>query len=116
VSRQIKITIRSAYGLLDFFGDIGGLIDALYYFVAVLFYPYWSFVHRSFLLTKLFATQSKPNEAIADQKDNKTAAPTALSQLKQVFNPLIKINSMNFLTYKICLCYKKRQKYSTLLR
>ena len=33
--------IRQAYGLLDYFGDIGGLIDLLYSLAAYIFYQLW---------------------------------------------------------------------------
>ena len=36
-----QMTIRQTYGLLDYFGDIGGLIDFLYYFFAFILHPLW---------------------------------------------------------------------------
>ena len=48
------MTIRQTYGLLDYFGDIGGLIDAIYYFIAFILSPFWQFKYSSYMLTRLF--------------------------------------------------------------
>ena len=52
-------TVRQTYGLLDYFGDIGGLIDFLYYFVAFVLHPLWQFFYSSHMLTSLF--RAKPD-------------------------------------------------------
>ena len=49
---------RQTYGILDFLGDIGGLIDAMKYIVAFLLSPYWNFKYASFMLTKVFRVES----------------------------------------------------------
>ena len=54
-----QVTVRQTYGLLDYFGDIGGLIDFLYYFVAFVLHPLWQFFYSSHMLTSLF--RAKPD-------------------------------------------------------
>ena len=49
-----QVTVRQTYGLLDYFGDIGGLIDFLYYLVAFALHPLWQFFYSSHMLTSLF--------------------------------------------------------------
>ena len=43
VDREVIVLNRQAYDLLDYLGDIGGLIDALRYIVALVFSPLWNF-------------------------------------------------------------------------
>ena len=40
-----QITVRSTYGLLDYFSDIGGLVEFLSYVVAAIFTPFWNFTY-----------------------------------------------------------------------
>ena len=54
-----QVTVRQTYGLLDYFGDIGGLIDFLYYIVAFVLHPLWQFFYSSHMLTSLF--RAKPD-------------------------------------------------------
>ena len=49
-----QIIIRQTYGVLDYFGDIGGLIDGLYYLIAFICSPFWKYNYASHMLTKLF--------------------------------------------------------------
>ena len=53
-----QITVRQTYGLLDYFGDIGGLIDFFYFFVTFILTPVWQFVYSSHMLTSLFRAES----------------------------------------------------------
>jgi hypothetical protein len=76
VHRNVKMSIRQAYGLLDLFGDIGGFIDSLYYFSAFFFAPFWSFRYNSFLLTRLFRERRDIEESLDDQQ------PQGLIKLK----------------------------------
>ena len=48
------MTVRATYGMLDFFGDVGGLLDGLYYLTMIVFMPFWKFSYKSHLLNKLF--------------------------------------------------------------
>ena len=41
LNREQTMIIRQAYGLLDYFGDIGGLIDLLYSLVAFILHQLW---------------------------------------------------------------------------
>ena len=52
-----QMTVRQTYGLLDYFGDIGGLVDFLYYFVAFILNPIWQFFYSSHMLISLFRTK-----------------------------------------------------------
>ena len=54
VDLRKKITIRVVYGVLDLIGDIGGLIDGLYYIVSILLSQFWRFNSARFMLTYLF--------------------------------------------------------------
>ena len=54
VDLRKKITIRVVYGLLDLIGDIGGLIDGLYYMFSILLSQFWRFNSARFILTHLF--------------------------------------------------------------
>lgn len=107
---MMKRTYRQSYGLLDLFGDIGGIIDALYYFSAALFYPYWSFNYRRFILTKLFKTRKEQSK----EKNNSAQGKylTGLKKLQLAFQPLSKIPSMPFAIYLLCLCGRKRKDFS----
>ena len=60
VDRDKQITIRQTYGLLDYLGDIGGLIDALYYLIRLVLAPFWQFIFSSHLLTRLFKDKGSP--------------------------------------------------------
>ena len=40
-----QMTVRSTYGLLDYFSDIGGLVEFLSYVVAAIFTPFWNFTY-----------------------------------------------------------------------
>ena len=53
--------IRQTYGLLDYIGDIGGLIDALYYLVACILTPFLHFNYASAMLTRLFRAGPPPD-------------------------------------------------------
>ena len=65
VDHNKQMTIRQTYGLLDYIGDIGGLIDALYYLIIFILSPLWKFKFSSRLLTGLFRFKS-------DQKSTQT--------------------------------------------
>ena len=43
IDRYKQVTLRQTYGFLDYCGDIGGLIDGLYYLFAFLLTPIWKF-------------------------------------------------------------------------
>ena len=58
VDQNKQMTIRQTYGLLDYIGDIGGLIDALYYMIIFLLSPLWKFKFSSKLLIGLFRVKS----------------------------------------------------------
>lgn len=45
---------RSVYNLLDFIGDVGGLLDGLRFLFSLLVLPVSSFTFTSTLLSKLF--------------------------------------------------------------
>ena len=63
-----QVTVRQTYGLLDYFGDIGGLIDFLYYFVAFILYPLWQFIYSSHMLTSLFRTKPDSQADIPEHR------------------------------------------------
>ena len=52
-----QMTVRQTYGLLDYFGDIGGLLDFLYYLIVFVLAPFWQYIYSSHMLTSLFRTR-----------------------------------------------------------
>ena len=55
------MTIRQSYALLDYVGDVGGLIDGLNYLFAFLFAPFWKFKFSTQMLTSLFRDGPGPD-------------------------------------------------------
>ena len=55
-----KTTVRQTYGVLDYFGDIGGLVDFFFYLATFVLTPVWKFIYSSHLLTKIFRTRTDP--------------------------------------------------------
>ena len=53
-SQDLHVTTRQTYSLLDWLGDIGGLLDALRYTVQLLMLPYVGYTSKTFLMTRLF--------------------------------------------------------------
>ena len=53
-----KVTTRQTYGILDWLGDIGGLIDFLFLIFSMILGPYTSFMQKSLLLSKIFSFQA----------------------------------------------------------
>lgn len=54
-SSSVEVVInRSSYSLLDWLGDVGGLIDALFYLLSFLLGPFVSHGYESFVLSKFF--------------------------------------------------------------
>ena len=100
--------IRQAYGLLDYFGDIGGLIDGLYYLISMLVSPFWKFSVSSHMLSKLFRAGPK-------QKTPMTQS-SQLSLLQRDFKKLLSIPKMRFIRYFFCRRAKDRKKYHSKLR
>ena len=66
-----QVTVRQTYDLLDYFGDIGGLIDFLYYFVAFVLHPLWQFFYSSHMLSSLF--RAKPDSQPVSSEHGKLA-------------------------------------------
>ena len=95
--------IRQAYGLLDYFGDIGGLIDGLYYIISLIIQPYWKFTVSSYIMTKLF--RAGPNEKTPVTQSSQ------LSVLQRNFKTLSSIPTMRFARYFFCRRSKGGKKY-----
>ena len=55
---KTKMTVRQTYGVLDYFGDIGGLIDFFFYLGAFVLTPVWKFIYSNHLLTKIFRVRT----------------------------------------------------------
>ena len=55
-----KMTVRQTYGVLDYFGDIGGLVDFFYYFGSIVLAPMLRFIYSNHLLTKIFRARTDP--------------------------------------------------------
>ena len=48
---------RSVYSILDYLGDVGGLLDALKLIASALIAPFSGYSYITVLLTKLFSVQ-----------------------------------------------------------
>ena len=83
LSREQTMIIRQAYGLLDYFGDIGGLIDGLYYLISMIVSPFWKFSLASHMLSKLFRDGPKQKTLLTQ--------PSQLSLLQRDFKTLPRI-------------------------
>ena len=59
VNSAKQMSVRQTYGLLDYFGDIGGLIDFLFYLATFILQPFSQFIYSHHILTKLFRTKSE---------------------------------------------------------
>ena len=59
VSNQTRNFSRSVYSLLDYLGDVGGLLDGLKLIASTLIAPVGGYNYITLLLTKLFSVQSK---------------------------------------------------------
>ena len=53
---------RSVYSILDYLGDVGGLLDALKLIASVIIAPFSGYSYITVLLKKLFAVQGKNGE------------------------------------------------------
>ena len=53
-----KMTVRQTYGMLDYFGDIGGLMDFFFVFGSLIFSPIWQFIFSNHLLNKVFRARN----------------------------------------------------------
>ena len=94
--------IRQAYGLLDYFGDIGGLIDGLFYIISFAVSPFLKFSFSSHMLTKIF--RAAPEKAPFEQNSQ-------LSLLQRDFKALPSILKMKFMRYFFCRQARDRKKY-----
>ena len=45
ISQKKQMTVRQTYGLLDYFSDIGGLIEFLAFVSATALSPFWKFTY-----------------------------------------------------------------------
>ena len=102
LNREQTMIIRQAYGLLDYFGDIGGLIDGLYYLISLIVSPFWKFSVSSYIMTKMF--KAGPN------KKTLRTQSSQLSQLQKNFRTS-SIPTMRFARYFFCRQSKDRKKY-----
>ena len=107
LNREQTMIIRQAYGLLDYFGDIGGLIDGLYYLISMFISPFLKFNVSSHMMSKLF-------RAGPEQKIDVTQS-SQLSLLKRDFKTLLSIPKIRFVRYFFCRHAKDRKKYHTKL-
>ena len=69
---EVNIVERASYNLLEFLGDIGGLMDALYILGMVALFPFTNFTRKVELLTKLFRVLP----AYSDPHDEGDDGPT----------------------------------------
>ena len=108
LNREKSMIFRQAYGFLDYFGDIGGLIDGLYYLISMIALPYWKFNEASYVLSKIFRAGPK-------QKTPMTQS-SQLSLLQRDFKTLPRIPKIRFLRYFFCRRSKDRKKYHSRLK
>lgn len=104
VHPQMKMTNRQTYGLLDWLGDIGGLIDALFYLVKFLLRPFLSFNYARFMMTTFFRANKIDPESFSSIKTE--------DKLKHVLSKNARITSFSFLPYFLNrFCSKRRSDY-----
>ena len=58
VDREVIVINRQVYGLLDYLGDIGGLIEILSQIITLLFSPFWSYNFQRLILMKVFKAKN----------------------------------------------------------
>ena len=61
-SLDLNITSRSTYSFLDWLGDVGGLMDALFFFCQIILLPYTTYRQKSFLMARIFHFKEKDDE------------------------------------------------------
>ena len=67
LSNDIEVNTRSIYTVLDWLGDVGGLVDALQYIGKLVMFFYFKFISDDpithFLVTSLFKRENKRGSA-----------------------------------------------------
>ena len=70
MSQDLITWNRQTYSLLDFIGDLGGLLDGLKYVCAIIIAPFSAFSIQSLLLTSIFRYRPRAYEAELDKMNH----------------------------------------------
>ena len=101
LSKDLIVTSRSTYGILDWIGDIGGLNDALVLLIKIILIPYTSFKKESFLLTKIFRFKS---------------SSTPDSSIKSVsVENLLRIKTISYFLSVFGICLTRRNRFKKMM-
>ena len=101
LSKDLIVTSRSTYGILDWIGDIGGLNDALVLLIKIILIPYTSFKKESFLLTKIFRFKS---------------SSTPDSSIKSVsVENLLRIKTISYFLNCFGICLTRRNRFKKMM-
>ena len=113
-SPDYLVTSRQTYSLLDWLGDLGGLLDALRYIGMLFMAPVSSWALRSTLMSKLFLFRASDREEkdvksrLATRSDDflgrkfDAKAPTFLRNLSNDFKNLVRIKTINYWKAQFC--------------
>ena len=109
VNPQTLVTNRQTYGLLDYLGDIGGLIDALRYLTILICNPYFNYNYYNSLLRQMFRSRSDSSM----KNPFNPSHEEAMDQLRNSFKtPPRALSSMSFLTFIFCCRSERRKNHS----
>lgn len=103
--------------MLDWLGDVGGLIDAISYLLTFCLGPFLAHAYESFILAKFFRREPKKKQKMRQCLDDENGAKSKFQAIKSVISTPGRINSMKFLPYfTLRLCNKKRKKFHAELK
>ena len=109
---SIYKTNRQTYNLLEYLGDIGGLLDAMLFIAHIALYPVYNFNVSNFLTQRLFRKKTSSDDASSSPQSPKS---DDLPSFQQYFLSGKRIKGMEFLFYTFCRT-KSRKSYKAQLR
>ena len=116
LSTDMQVTERRAYSILEWLGDVGGLLDALRYIGYYLITPITAFKMRVALLTQsfcIFEIQKTHQGLSVSEKSAKKRSSFPSPETQGSVMKYQKIKPISFLRY-LTNC-RKRAKYKKLL-
>lgn len=116
---SIEITNRTTYSLLDWLGDVGGLVDALSYLIKFCLGPYLSHSYATLLLGKFFRAESaQPQQtAMNPFADDTSSAVFKQRAVKHALMPKRRLPSMKFIPYFLTKrCSRSRRDFNEKLK
>lgn len=125
MSQDLKTWQRQTYSVLDFIGDLGGLLDGLWYACAVTIAPFSSFTLNEVILTTIFKKNKRQDEHMKHEtsssskvqnKSEKKRNRRFLDIFKKDPNSWVRVPHRSFLKI-VCLrhCHRTGRKHQLLL-